>query len=228
MKNRIMKFCFIAFAAFCTMSLVTSCSDSEGDAVSVENFVGEAEFALGAEGKIGRRGCYEFVFPITIDFPDETSATVDSYENLRETLRAWKEDNPDADERPMLAYPIELMTEEGDLISVADRSELRDLRRACRRAHFDGRWRPGKFFRGACFKPVLPVTIEFPDGSTVEVASRSELKDALRTWKQENPDAEERPQVQYPITVEYDDGTQVEVGSKEELVELKEDCDQDS
>ena len=128
MKNRIIKFCFLVFAGFLTASLITSCSDSESEAVSIENFVGEAVFGLGAEGKIGRRGCYEFVFPITIEFPDGTSASVEDYETLKSTVRAWKEDNPEAEERPMLAYPIELMTEEGELISVESKEELRELR----------------------------------------------------------------------------------------------------
>ena len=226
MKNRILKFCFLAFVAIGTMSLITSCSDTEENLVNVDNFVGEAVFGLRAEGKIGARGCYEFVFPITINFPDETSVSVDDYDALRSTIRTWKEDNPEAEERPTLGYPIELMTEEGELVSVNSKEELKELRRACRRAHFDGRWRPGRFFKRACFEPVFPISVEFPNGSVLEAGTPDELKSAIREWYQaQDGPIDEKPSVVYPITVEFEDGSQVEVGSREELVALKDECD---
>lgn len=210
------------------MSLITSCTESdEPTLVSTQEFVVKSLDSLESEGKVGRLGCYEFVFPITIDFADGTSATVESYNEGRETIGAWKEANPDAEERPTLAYPVELTTEEGELISVESREELGQLRRECRREfRRDRRERIRNFFRRACFSLAYPISVEFPNGSVLEAANAQTLKVALREWKQANPGAQEdKPTLIYPITVEYDDGTQTSVNSKEELIALKDTCE---
>lgn len=199
------------------------------DDVIVENFVAESVYAMQRDGNCGKFGCFEFVFPITINFPDGSSASVDDYDVLKETIRTWKEANPDAEGKPTLGFPLEVLTQDGDVLSVANREELGELRKECRRDYYqnnDHRRHKGKGNR--CFKLTFPVTIAFPDATTAEAADRQELKLLLREWKSNNPGPQtERPELTFPITVELEDGSTQTVNSREELQDLKETCSQE-
>ncbi len=219
----------MVLAVVTSLFAFNSCNKDESltNSEDVSNFVNETVYNFQRDGNCGKFGCYEFVFPITIVFPDETTSEVESYDALKETLKAWKEANPDATERPSLSFPLEVVSEDGEIISVASREELRELARECIRGFFKGRGRPGHGKGDFCFKLVFPLSIAFPDGTTMEVEDRRDLRSTLREWKAANPDAEERPTLAFPITVEMEDGTQVSVESSEALQELKESCSAD-
>ncbi len=194
---------------------IASCSRFEQTG---EEFAEETIQSLAIETRSGEGGCYELVFPIDIDFPDGTTGSYDSFEELKEALKAWKEENGGGPlaERPQLVFPIELISEEGEVITVEDRETLRELRKECRKNK--AKMRP-------CFRLVYPLTVVFPDGTTESFEDRKALKMALRAWKQDNPDADERPMLEFPISIEYKDGTVVEIASKEELLEAKDACE---
>ncbi len=224
--NYVLRFLNFAAVAFVMFGLVTSCGDSDdSQLLSTEDFVGASIDGIEAEGKIGRGGCYEFIFPISINFADGSTAELADYSSLRIVLKTWKENNPDSENRPTLSFPVEVMSEDGSVISVASKDELKELRRECRRAHFDNPRRVRNFFRTACFDVVFPVTLEFPNGSTLDAATPGALKTAIRAWRQSvaRP-VEDHPRVVFPITVGYEDGTQVEAANKEALKELKDQC----
>lgn len=204
--------------------VMTACEEStELEESVVENYVEYSVAELQGEARAGRFGCVEFVFPVTIEFPDETQSEVESYEDLREAITTWKDANPDADERPKLALPLTVLTEDGEMIAIDTRSELRRLQRRCTIKRIRDRIRDRH--RGdRCFKLVFPVNVAFPDGSTESFEDRQALRMGLREWKADNPDAEERPMLAFPVTVELEDGSTQEVGSQEELMELKARC----
>jgi len=206
------------------MFFLTSC-DKE-DTVStadVENYVDETIFDMQERGNCGRFGCYEFVFPITIAF-GETSTEIADFDALKEAIKNYRESNPDG-ERPTLGFPLEVISQEGEVISVASQEELHELRIACRRDFFQRHGHRGHGNRGmSCFKVDFPHSILLPDETVVEVNSVDELKLAVRTWKSENPGERARPVLVFPVTVTMEDGTSVEVESKEALVALKEEC----
>lgn len=81
-------------------------------------------------------------------------------------------------------------------------------------------------FRGKhkCFTFVFPVSIVFPDGSTLSVESAEDFRTAMREWKEANPDAESRPYIEMPFDVTMRDGTVVTVETEEDLEALKEEC----
>jgi len=208
------------------LGLITSCGDSDdSELLSTEDFVGATIDDIEASGKIGRGGCYEFIFPININFEDGSTAELADYSSLRIVLKTWRENNPERENRPTLSFPVEVMAEDGSVISVADEEELRSLRSECRRSHYDNPRRVRRFFRTACFEVVFPVTLEFPNGSMLEAATPGALKTAIRAWRQNvSRPVEDHPTVVFPITVAYEDGTQVEAASREALKELKDQC----
>ncbi|MFK7933675.1 MAG: hypothetical protein AB8G22_09200 [Saprospiraceae bacterium] len=191
------------------------------DTETVQNFTEESIDVIERSAESGQMGCFEFVFPITINFPDESAAEVNSYEELRETISNWREAQGDEEieGRPQLAFPLEVLNEAGEVISIAEKAELRTLRRECRSDRPNGSHQCGR-----CFSIVYPVTISFPDETTAEAEDRRTFKQLVREWKRANPDTEERPALIFPITVELEDETTVEINSVEELQALKESC----
>lgn len=104
---------------------------------TTENYVNQSVFEMQKMGKFGKFGCYEFVFPISIDLPDASTSEVNSYEELRETVIAWKENNQEVKERPHLAFPLEVVSDEGTITSVEDFQSLGELRRECAKKFFE-------------------------------------------------------------------------------------------
>lgn len=199
----------------------------KGDSVLSDDtveYTTQAIFEIQERGGCGRGGCFEFVFPLVIEFPDGTTAEAEDYDGLRTIISDWKEANPDAEERPSLSFPLEVISEEGEVITIDSQVDLLRVRRECRR-NFGNRPHHG---RGeSCFRLVYPVTITFPDETTAIVDSRRELKIAVRAWKRNNRESEERPMLTYPVQVEMEDGTIVDVASKEDLQALKASCSEE-
>lgn len=225
--NKLMQFSFLlALGAF---TLFTACEKEDLNVTEdVEFYVNSSVFDLEERGNCGRFGCYAFVFPISIQFPDSSTAEVEDYENLRTTIRDWKEANPNTEGRPNLAFPLEVMDDEGNVISVASREELTELRLECRKEFFQKRRdKRGKHRGGICFKPVFPISVSFPDGTTFTADSPRALKEEIRSWRRDNRGSEERPGIVFPIQVQYEDGTIVDVGSSEEFKALREACSED-
>lgn len=232
MLKPLLKFSFLF--AIVSLTLLTSCNKEDTDSLNFENvtdedlqdtqiFTAVAMFELQDNASSGPDGCFELVFPITIEFPDATTAEVNDYDELKSEIEAWKIANPTATDRPTFVFPVEVISEDGELISVNDADELRALKRSCRK---NGRGK-GKC-SDPCFDIVYPLTISFPDGTTADAADRSELKSLIRAWKEANPDATEKPEVVFPIEVVMeDDGSTVTVNDKDELKALKESCQDD-
>ncbi|MEM6763592.1 MAG: hypothetical protein AAF824_14945 [Bacteroidota bacterium] len=215
------------FASLVFVACEEESVESAADVVAVENYVEASVVSLQDSAQCGRHGCFELVFPLSISFPDGTVEEVADYDELKSVIRSWKEANPDAEERPAFVYPIEVISEDGEVITIENGEELRELRKECGRGFRDRvkKWR--KFGR-PCFDIVFPVTLEFPDETTQTVADRAELKQAVRTWKSENPGATGRPVLTFPITVEFEDGTTQTIETIEDLRDLKDTCQEAS
>lgn len=222
MLKNLMKLTWMLAAVAALSLFFTACEKQNvTSSTEVDNYTDLAMFEMQERAGCGERGCFEFVFPLTIIFPDATEVEVDDYEALRDAIHTWKTDNPDATERPTLAFPIEVVSQDGEVISVADSAALMQLRQRCRRNF--GPHRPGHGGKH-CFHLVFPLDVAFPDGTTATAATPRELQQLLREWRRNNQDAESRPELVFPLTVEMQDGSQVQVDSKEALQELKDTC----
>ena len=206
--------------------IFSSCQKDQSSA-DVENFVLQSMYEIEERSACGIEGCYELVFPVTIEFADGTTQEVADYDALHQAIRDWIQANAGTQprpERPHLVLPFEVLNDAGEVITVSTQEELMDLRRACVVATFGpnhhghlGKDRP-------CFKPVFPLTLSFPDSTLVTVNTPLELEQAIRAWKLANPGAPGRPEFVFPITVQKKDGTLVVVNTPEELRALKADC----
>ena len=232
-RKILMPFGFLAIMV--TLGFITSCQKDEGVS-STDNFVNTCVDSIQSHSGAGVFGCYELVFPVSIQFADSTTATVNSYEELRQVIRTWFEANggkPNHDRRPTLIFPYQVMNQAGEIITVANEAELKALHDLCKPHHGDGGMGGhhggghnggGHHGGDACFTLVFPITIQFPDSTQLSVASPEEMKTAIHTWKENNPTIQGKPEIVFPITVTLKDGTNVVVNSPEELRAIKEDC----
>ena len=212
--------------AIAAVGFFTSC-DKEETAADVENYVLQSMYEIEERSGTGMAGCYELVFPVTVQFRDSTTQEVNTYEELRQAIRDWFQANnvrPRPHSRPHLVFPYDVINEAGEIITVSNFAELQELRRACLNSAFGPNHHGHLGKDRHCFKPVFPLTLEFPDGTQSTFTTPREMKEAIRAWRQANPGSTERPEFVFPITVEKRDGTLVVVNSAEELMALKEDC----
>lgn len=221
-------------ALFALAGFFTSCQQEDGVA-DVENFVLQSTMGIEDQCGAGRTGCYELVFPITLQFADSTTAVVNSYDEMKLAIRTWFEANgggngngghhgnggPSDLGRPVIVLPFQVITETGEIVTIETIEQLREIRALCNQGGPGGPGGPG----GApCFTLNFPLTISFPDGTQVVVNTKEEIKAASRAWNMNNPGEHARPVFVFPITVTLQDGTLLVVNSKEELITLKEEC----
>ncbi len=226
----------IATLSMMAMFFMTSCQE-EAEIIESTESIEEISFRtvdeMEEEGLLGCGGCFSLVYPVTVEFEDGSQVTVGDREEMVAAIKAYYEENPPSRprliNRPNFVYPIDVMLEDGSVLTLESRDDLKLVLQDCDfepRRPFNGIFgRHGqRLGLNRCFNLVFPLSIDFPDGSSTEVADREELKDAIKTWKLDNPDAEERPNLSFPYDVELQDGTIITVASEEDKEELKEYC----
>jgi hypothetical protein len=240
------KFQHFLFAACATLLLAfaackkTTIVDNEAlDAATYEAIVAAQD-----RGGLGEGGCYELNFPVTIQLPDSTTATLASYDEIKSTVKAWYAANGSGSHgrRFDFVYPMSVTNAAGEIITINSREELRQLRADCINqggnpggGTHGGGGNPGGGHHGGqgghggahhrCFDINYPITISFPDGTTQSVANGQAQHDAIKAWRQANPTVQGRPTIVFPITVIMTaDSTVVTVASADALKQLREDC----
>lgn len=239
----------MGLVALGSLTWFSSCSDDSDtgtDVESVENYVSQAVYSLQTEVNAGKMGCYEFVFPVTINFPDGNTSTADSYASLKEQIRSWIKDNaesiglPPRDsirgkcevreilkdaQLPKIAFPVDVLAEDGTVITVDTKEALIELKKACRKDFYGGKGRHCHDKGDQCFKLVFPITVEFPDGTIVTAASKSTLKEIIRAWhKRTDRPNHVHPKLVFPLTIEFEDGTKKVVDSQDALKAERKAC----
>lgn len=177
---------------------------------------------LGGKQERGKRfgrfnRCFEFVYPITVLLPDESTITLDSAAD-RSKVRDWFTANPEVEGKPALQFPVTIIYEDGTEVVLADQEEMHAERSACPKPS-GRRW-------DKCFTLELPVSFLMPDGTIITVNSDDEFSQ-IKEWREANPDVEEKHLLQFPVTIIYNDGTAVEIATVEDMQAAKKDCVKD-
>ncbi len=210
----------MSFAALCAMLFVTSCTKEDVNVQDVENFITGSLDNIERSCKTGKHGCFEFVWPISIEFADGAVSEFADQDALKAGITEWKEANPDVGTRPTLVFPLDILDEEGTLFTVNNRAELREVVRSCR----DSFGRRGHA-RRSCVTINYPISVGYPDGTEASYDDHMALRGALKAWKEANPDADTRPSFVFPIDVTVkESGETVAVDSKDDLRALKTAC----
>lgn len=204
---------------------LNACKKNED--IAVEDATDQALYSVQERGSIGKYGCFELVFPLSITLPDQTTAEVNSYDEIKAALRAYYQANGTGTGRPHLSFvfPFDVVSKDGEVITINTRQDMVALRIECG-GTFGNHNAQGHGQHLTCFEVIFPITIQFPDGSTASATDRQAMRQLIRQWHQANSGATtERPKIVFPITVKMtEDGTMVTVNSRQELRELKENC----
>ncbi len=212
------------------IAIVMACNKADDVLATTEEAIDQALYSAQERGGLGRRGCYELVFPVSIVLPDSSIAEVNSYEEMKAALRTYFVANGTGHphRRPHLSFvfPISVVSQDGEVITVDADTNLRALRAVCA-GTFGNHGPVGHGNHGlSCFDIVFPLTVLFPDGTTATAADRQALHLMTRRWHHENPGVPGRPQITFPLTVRMtQDGTLATVNSRDELRALKESCE---
>ncbi len=204
----------VLIAAF--VFTIFSCTADEVGVV--ENYTNESVEEMCSRSRVGDKGCFEFIFPITVNFADGSTKDVVSYDSLRAAVKAFKIANKDVKERPTIAFPYAVTTSDGTVVNVENAEQQKALLATCKPK---GKDHPGKGKGDGkpCFNLTYPFSITTPTGVVV-IANKEELKVALKKAGKDK----KIPAFVFPITVVLKDGTTKIVNSKEELHALKEAC----
>ena len=207
--------------------ILTSCSEDASvlGLTDTENFVDESlEGTFAAER--GGEKCLELVYPVTVVFPDESTLEVADRAEQKEAIKAWIEENGREAGKPTLQFPVDAVNSDGETISVASADEMKALLEECGpRGGRNGR--KGKGPRGgfgSCLDLVYPVTLVFPDETSVEVADQEAQKEAVKAWIEANGREAGKPELQFPVDVVNSDDETLTANSADELKELAQAC----
>lgn len=215
------------FLSFLVGGFFISCQKDEA-ATDVDNFTLLSTRGIETACGLGATGCYELVFPVTVQFSDNSTAEVTDYKTLNQAIRDWYTNNggqPRPDNRPTLVFPIQVVNAAGEVIDVASPQDMKVLIALCRPVigpgGHQGGGHPGV---GPCFSLAFPITVSFPDSTQVTVNSPQELGQAAHNWNKNNPGQHGRPELVFPFTVTLKDGTQAVVNNRDELRAIKDAC----
>jgi hypothetical protein len=206
------------FGFFAAVLMITFTSCATDELGTTENFTNDATEKICSETRTGDKGCFEFVYPITIKFADGSTKSVASHDSLKSAIKAWKTVNPDVKERPTVEFPYAVTTSEGTIVTVTTEAEKTALLATCKPK---GKDHPGKGNGNGtpCYTVKFPFSI-IKDSATVVINSAADLaaiaKNAHRDRHHLN--------FVFPITITLKDGTTKTINSIEELRALKETC----
>ncbi|MCK5145737.1 hypothetical protein KAR48_03215 [bacterium] len=174
--------------------------------------------AGGPEGRGGRkpRGGknkqhVQFVYPVVFIMPDGSTITGNDEKEVGAAIRDWYDANPEVTDRPQLQFPVDVILEDGSLLTISTEEEMKELKSQYREDH-QGPKPPFHF--------VYPISYVMPDGSLITLNSQEGFEN-VRQWHTDNPEVEEKGQLQFPVSIILRDSSTVTVNNQEEFDELK-------
>jgi hypothetical protein len=171
--------------------------------------------------------CFEFVFPVTFQLPDQSTVEVNSLEEakiLRDSVRG----------KLKLVYPVEIVNSNGETVVVSDHDQMHTILADCgivpdkgkgghkghggKGGHDGDKGKGGAFlFDNKCFQFVYPFSVKLEDSSIVQIGSAAEIKDLVKT-------ASGRIELVFPVNVVNSAGETVAIASHDELKTLLDEC----
>ena len=90
---------------------------------------GKGNRGKGSNGK--GESCFSLVYPLTFEFTDGATITIASRDERKEAFQAFKEANPDTEEKPAIQYPVTIEFQDGTTQSIASAEELDSAKEVC-------------------------------------------------------------------------------------------------
>ena len=102
--------------------------NQEGEIETINN---EVEMMTAKDGceDYYEKECIYVLFPQTWTMPDGSEVTLADEEDA--ALKDWYEANPESEEKPELAYPVDIKDKEGEILTVNNEEEMIAAKEAC-------------------------------------------------------------------------------------------------
>ncbi|MGK0391653.1 MAG: hypothetical protein ACI94Y_004420 [Maribacter sp.] len=162
--------------------------------------------------------CFELIYPVSYNMPDGTVITGNNKEEIWAPIKIWYEANPDSEEKPTLQYPVDLIFDEGTEKTIESEEEMKWAKKGCK-----GKKDKDKEYE-SCLDLVFPASFDMPDNSVLTANDEKDMWTAIKAWYEVNPNAEEKPALQYPVDVVFEDGNIATINNKEEMIIAKKNC----
>jgi hypothetical protein len=171
-------------------------------------------------GKWRRRlaRCFNLVFPLTVELPDETTVVAEDLAMLKRIAYRWRKANPDSEERPRILFPYRVQLPNDEFILIEDLMDLASVVYRC-----TDRFRL-PYPRLVCYRLIFPVTVIFPDGTEKEVDGEEAFRLAVHRWLFGHPRDGDKIEIKYPFSIALNDETTITVENFEKLKEVIEKC----
>jgi hypothetical protein len=162
--------------------------------------------------------CFELIYPVSYNMPDGTVVTGNSKEEIWAPIKVWYEANPDSEEKPTLQYPVDLIFDEGTEKTIESEEEMIWAKKGCK-----GKKDKDKEYE-SCLDLVFPASFDMPDNSVLTANDEKDMWTAIKAWYEANPNAEEKPSLQYPVDVVFENGNIATIDNEEEMIIAKKNC----
>ena len=184
------------------------------------NGAGHSPDSSDMDGDYMEDECIQLVYPVRLLFPDGTSQEANNDDELEQSFEDWLDQNPDSFDEPTFVFPIEIILM-GETQTVNSEGDLCILLQAC-----DDEYEDDDGAYEECFELVYPVTILFPDGTSLVANNYDELERIEDDWEDSNPDSEEEPMLEFPLDIDLE-GEIVTIEDYETLEALEDECEDD-
>lgn len=202
------------FTFFLLIGLLTSCSKDGDPVIAEENIASTSVRSLiDTDNQNSEHDehaefadCFTIVFPLDIAFPDGTTQTYNSLEEIITGIEAYLDANPNSTEDPMPIYPITVELEDGETQVITNDEEMEALVFQC----VDNFCPTDIIF---CFEIDYPITIIYADDTTQKINNDDEFRDAIIDWESNAMEGDQEPTLDYPIQITKEDGTAMTINN---------------
>jgi hypothetical protein len=224
---------FSAFLFLFSLSLLfTACEKNNVSPVTndgnVTNTGGTTNVFTNGNENGANGDCFTIVYPLTLNFSDGTTATVNSDDELDLVIDTWFEAQGEEAEEPVPTFPVAIILENGTDQMLQDMDDLDALIEACYGDEDDDEDDDDDYeeYDEECFTIIYPIELNFPDGNTATINDDEELEDTIDNWFEVQGEEAEEPVPTFPITIVWEeDGEEEVLNNIEELEEAFEECE---
>lgn len=213
---------FQILTVFLFMGFVSSCNkDQKLTGTSSKNNQNSSRTNL-AKVNTDSIDCFQFIYPLTVNIPDSAGVLVHNDTELFDLFDEHFdiEDDDECYDDPILVYPVSVTLEDGSVEVVMDNDDLIELVESCFCDHDDDD------DDEECFEILFPISILYPDGSTLVLNSIEEADSVYDAWVIVHGDSI-IPEIIFPINVELEDGSILIVNDDDEFGDLEDACEGD-
>jgi hypothetical protein len=168
--------------------------------------------------------CFEFVFPVSFQLPDQSIAEVNSLEEakvLRDSIKG----------KLKLVYPVEIINSNGENVSIASHEEMHTILEDCglirdngghkgKGGDKGGKGIGGIFRNNDCFTFVFPISVQLSDSSIVQIDSLAEAQILVKA-------EQGKIRLIFPFNILNSLGETVTITNPEDLHKVLENCKPD-